>query len=206
MPLDYKKNSSLVNSLTLMGFIYLLLQFIGCSIVEPHIDVIGGNFFYSNGDFVSATQEYLQAMESSRHIQYISYNLGNVYHSLGDTENARRAWDIAKKTEDSNILFRTAFNIGVQLAEQNRYEEAYRHFREALRIDGGNRAAKHNLEVALRNIETSNTSLNLQTTTSDTQKDLDENIVRILEYMRRKEVERRRTEQLPINSESQRDW
>ena len=74
---------------------FLILLFSGCSQMRVYMQVVDGNYDYSRGEYKDANFTYIQALDSLLYTERISYNLGNVYHSLGESEAAMEEWDIA---------------------------------------------------------------------------------------------------------------
>ena len=111
--------------------------------------VARGNYNVSRGEYQRAIVDYLRARDEQQYEPWIAYNLGNVYHFLGEADAALDQWDIAQQTDVTDLQFGAGFNRGVYLFEQGRYEEALPHFRFALRIDPTSVAAKQNYELTL---------------------------------------------------------
>jgi len=178
-----------------------------CSVAQPHVAVIQGNYAFGQGRFQAATVDYLRAMDRGQYEQWIAYDLGNVYHALGETVSALQMWDRAGNTSDRDLLFGVSFNRGVLYYELGRYEKAYDQFKLALKIDSASVDAKRNLELSLRKIEAGeNIQKPAQSTASGNKGDVRDEAGRVLEYIRRKEGERwYATEQAPAQS-SNRDW
>ena len=126
----------------------IILLTASCSQTVPRAEVLTGNLAYSRGNYQNAIIGYLTALHSDMPSQdVVKYNLGNVYYALGEGKAAMGEWDRAEKeTEDTDILFRIAFNRGLLFYNWGRYQEAYLSFKQALRINPANLDAKINLE------------------------------------------------------------
>jgi len=132
---------------------------------------------------------YLAHWGGETYDPWIAYNLGNVYHFLGEFDAASEMWNAADAGEDPDLSFAVAFNKGVMAYELGQYNRAYTLFRDALRIKSTSVAAKRNLELALRKIEAGEGIGNQEGADGDhaETQELSSDAVRILEYVRRKE-------------------
>ncbi len=124
--------------------------FVSCSARNAYVDVIQGNYYYGRGLYQSAVVAYLRALETGTHPEWVEYNLGNVYHSLGETDAAASMWEKASATGNDELRFHIAFNRGTLMYELGRYREAYEEFKFALQLRSASVEAKVNLELALR--------------------------------------------------------
>jgi tetratricopeptide (TPR) repeat protein len=171
----------------------VVLFLTGCSFNSPYIAVVHGNYSYDRGDYQQAVVKYLEARESGEHTEWISYNMGNVYHSLGEISAALQLWEEAEASGETELRFAISFNRGVLHYQQGRYREAYDSFKAALVLNNRSLEAKRNLELSLLKIQAGG---NLDRTqpagdTLQTQdRELDADSARVLEYVRRKEGNR----------------
>lgn len=180
-----------------------------CSRIGDYFNVIEGNYAYSRGEYMDANFDYIQATNSSRYHHRIAYNLGNVYHSLGESEAATEEWNKAVGAEeDPRLLYRIAFNRGVLSYELGEYQQAYSYFRQALRIDQDDLEAKANLEFCLRKLNLRNepgTDLE-ESSKKSPEQELSEDGKRILEYMRRSSTTSLKPEYQPEEDHEVKDW
>lgn len=183
----------------------VLFAFASCGTGEAYLDVVEGNYHYHQGRFAEATLEYLTALEKETYPEWISYNLGNVYHALGEAEAAFEVWSAAGETADRELRFRVLFNTGTLLYELGRYREAYEEFRKALRIDGTDIDAKINLELCLRKVQALSGSSGASERDARAQDERGE-AARILEYIGRKEGYRWSAERDDRIEPDPRDW
>ncbi len=182
-----KRPGRRVSALSILGAAALL--FAGCDISTPHLSVLRGNHAFDQGNYQAATVHYLQHWENPTYDPWIAYNLGNVYHFLGEFDAAVEMWNAAGTGEDEALAFAVAFNKGVMAYELGQYNQAYNLFRDALVINSGSVAAKRNLELALRKIEAGEGVGEREPSAEDQsgRQELSSDAVRILEYVRRKE-------------------
>lgn len=187
------------------------LALASCGFGEPHVSVLQGNYASGQGRFQRATVEYLEALEAGQHTPWILYNLGNSYHSLGENEAALEMWNAALASQDPELMYRAGFNRGVLFYEQGRFQEAYSEFRYALVINSSSIAAKVNLELTVQKLQAgaaaeggrpAATGEGGETTSGDPSAET----LRVLNYIRRKEANRWRSQDQPSEDENYRDW
>ena len=61
-----------------------ILLFGSCSLLEPGLSVLRGNYLYQQGRYQNALLLYLEGDESGKSRERILYNIGNVYYALGE--------------------------------------------------------------------------------------------------------------------------
>ena len=178
-----------------------------CGIAEPHVSVLRGNYAFGQGRYQTATVNYLQALEYEQLEPWISFNLGNVYHALGENESALGMWQLARQSDSESLLFGVYYNTGLLLYEAGRYREAYEQFIEALRLNSTSISAKVNLELALERVQVSDAvALPRRSEPGEQNAAAVDESRRILEYIRRREEQRWfAVEEIP-DRESVRDW
>lgn len=160
----------------------------GCVMGTVTQETLLGNYSFSRGDYQGSTVHYLEAYNGNRELQpWVAYNLGNVYHSLGEVSAAQRMWNIAAQSSDKNLLFAVHFNRGIALYEGGRFDEAYKEFREALVLNPTNTDTKLNLELAQKKLFAASVGGGVREVVTNTQERSSEDAARLLEYVRRKE-------------------
>ena len=190
----------------LTGTLLLVLLTTSCRDSSPATSVLRGNLTYGRGQYQKSILHYLEAEDSAasgRDVIY--YDLANVYFALGEGDAALRAWSQAENaTDDVNLLFRIAFNRGVLYYQRGHYDEAYRAFRQALLIRPSDLEAKINLEESLSRVRaTAPASPESGLQNSRDEGDADKQ--RLLDYVRRKEVDAWTSEEDTGNSNVA-DW
>lgn len=128
----------------------LLASIASCSVAGAYLSVAAGNSAYEHGHYEEATVDYLQAAKSGVHLPWISYDLGNVYHALGEPAGATEEWAKAEKDKAPVLRSATSFNEGILDYELGNYRAAYERFRSVLEIDPADIDAKINLELAYK--------------------------------------------------------
>jgi tetratricopeptide (TPR) repeat protein len=127
----------------------LAVFFTSCNAMEPGLSVLVGNYSYQIGEFQQATINYVKGLESRKYKEWIYYNMGNVYFSLGEGGAALDVWANVDTASDSDLRHRLNFNKGVLYYQFGKYSEAYNMFKEALKADPSSLDAKINLELTL---------------------------------------------------------
>ncbi len=167
-----------------------LLFFSSCSNPTVYYSVWKGNNAFVAGDYQSANTEYLGALDKGTHVDYISYNLANVYYALGEGEAALDEWKTASFTGDPELLFRTMYNKGVLEFERGRYEDAFSSFKKALEINSESRNAKINLEYSLRRMKASANAAEAASSGAEASKknEIPDKIQRVLQFIKQKDA------------------
>jgi Ca-activated chloride channel family protein len=108
---------------------------------------------YKAGKFSEAEKAYSELdMNNPRNFAF-RYNRGCAAYRNGDWKGAAAAFSsVLKRSDDRELQYRAAFNLGNSLYMLERYEEAEKSFEMALEIKPGDRAAARNLELALEEI------------------------------------------------------
>jgi tetratricopeptide (TPR) repeat protein len=177
-----------------------------CTRGEAYLAVTRGNHAFSQGDYQEANSHYLHARELGIFADWVAYDLGTLYHALGEPEVAEVEWDIAAATESSSLLALVAYNYGVHLYELGRYNDAYMSFRKVLELNPDDVDAKLNLEYCLQKIDSH----------SDTGEEVDDagvsdgesgqEVQMILEYVKRKETLRWKSTETIDEDIQEQDW
>jgi len=199
----------MARNILVAGNILLLLMLSSCSPIQSYVKVIEGNYAFSRGEYKEANLVYVESLKAAQYSDRLLYNLGNVYHSLGESEAAVEEWQSSvEASRDPELLFRIAFNRGVIQYERGNYQNAYNHFREALRLNPEDLEAKANLEYCLRKLNLSEEEQNARVSTDTPQdsEDVSEDAGRILEYVKRSSPTLLNPEHDTEQSPAGRDW
>lgn len=169
--------------------VLMVVLFVSCSDSSSSVNVLAGNMSYAGGDYQKSILQYLSADDSANSGKdVVYYNLANVYFALGEGDAALRSWALAENnTENTDILFRVAFNRGVLYYHWGRYDEAYRSFRRALKLKPSDIDSKINLEDSLSRIRSAVPQPATAGTESGEESDKDSQ--HLLDYVRRKEAD-----------------
>jgi tetratricopeptide (TPR) repeat protein len=204
-----------ITTVTVTGVALLTVAAVlsGCNGYAAHALTVRANYNVSRGEYQPAIVDYLRARENQLYDAWLAYNLGNVYHYLGESNAALERWDFARSSGAPELVYGANFNRGVYFFEQGRYREARRQFRIALEADPGSIPAKRNLELTLERL-TAEADLTGETVPPDGTGDRaerQEEVVsggssRMLDYMRRREEQRWRANQQTRVDPDVLDW
>jgi Ca-activated chloride channel family protein len=178
-----------------------------CGDVSSHSKVIVGNYQYAFGNYEDANMAYLHVAQREEYEDVLQYNLGNVYHAVGEAGSALLAYETAMQTEDPELLYRVVFNQGILRYEMGDYSEAFILFRKALELRPSSMNAKVNLEYTLLKMNPEQPAGQPRQQKPESGRERDETDAgRILDYIQRKE-ERRwiSTEKIPPDAKAQ-NW
>jgi len=172
-------------------FITFSLILCGCSQnsgVSGKLLIMQGNFQNAKGDHSGAISSYMQALEHEQAAPYSEFGLGSVYFALGEEKAALERFAHAEKILETSdpaanreLRYRIHYNTGVVLFSEGDFSGATESFREALKIDGGKKDAKRNLELSIRSLARENT------TSGEGDEGGNESREVLFEYMRQKE-------------------
>lgn len=112
-----------------------------------------GNRLFSEGQFGEAERQYLEAQAALPQSPELFYNLGNALVRQKKYDMGLQALNQAAHDANRRLQSDSWFNAGDALFEMGNFSEAAQAFAQALRIDPGDRDAKHNLELALKKSE-----------------------------------------------------
>ncbi len=133
---------------------------VSCSGWNENWQVMGANDAYLKGSYQEALQIYLDLRALKVSTERMVYNIANVYRTLGENPSARTLWEKIRAQKDSELGYRTAFNLGNLYYERGMFQEAYKAFKEALIFFPQDTDAKRNLELSLLRFQSvMNTSL-----------------------------------------------
>jgi len=130
-------------------FILLIIGFL--FIASSLNDARKANEAFKNGDYELAVELYRQAIDQNPDNSRLYFNLGNALAEAGYTEEAMEVYEqFRNMTEESNQQAMADYNKGKLLSEQENFDEAISHFREALRKNPDDEDARFNYELAQR--------------------------------------------------------
>lgn len=182
----------------------LLMLFSSCRQIGPAFLVLRGNYHTRQGMYQQADVDYLKAGEQSNYQEWIYYNKGNIYYSLGETESALQAWDLSENPAMEDLLFRLSFNRGVLYYDQGDFQSAYIQFRKALELNPVDLDAKINLELTLAKISGDRNTIPDQPS-GDQNNGLMDDTERLLYYIQSKE-QYQWSDQQQESPSAEQDW
>ena len=111
-----------------------------------------GHEAYLGGDYAAALDAYHLAQERSPDSGEPYYNSGNVTYRMGEYEDSLQSYDESIRHAGGDLRSRGFFNRGNASFQQQQYAQAVQAYMEALRMNPDDQDAKHNLELALKQI------------------------------------------------------
>lgn len=130
-----------------------------CSLVPslmPNLVFAAGSpdELYRQGRYEEAGKAYAaNDMDHPKDIRY-RYNRGCAAFHNGQYSEASAAFSsVMRRTQDRNVRFMAAYNLGNTTFKQGDYESAAAYYKQALSDDPTSEEARYNLELSLRAIE-----------------------------------------------------
>jgi Ca-activated chloride channel family protein len=171
------------------GIIFCLpLLFCACSDIPGKLLIMEANFHHSRGMYNEAISTYQKAYEHEEAAPYSEFGLGSAYFALGEEKAALKQFAEAEKLLESHhsndhkeLHYRIHYNTGVVLFSKGDFSGAADSFRKALKVDGGKKDAKQNLELSLQSLLRENKA------GGDNDKGENESMDILFQYVRQKE-------------------
>ena len=133
-------------------FALLTTLVVGCDRQGPE-SAQEGNEAFASERFGDAREAYDRALKTMPDRPELDYNSGNTLYREERFAEAGSRYDDAFPDAGRLLARDTAFNSGNAQLESGNLEEAIELYKQALRIDPSDRDAKHNLELALEQLE-----------------------------------------------------
>ena len=131
----------------------VVFTFCVASCVQMPADVNNaGHGPYLGGDYTSALEHYERAAERDLGAAEPLYNTGNALYRMEEFRESVRQYDEALRDAEGELRSSGFFNRGNASFQMSQYDEAVEAYKEALRINAADADAKHNLELALRQL------------------------------------------------------
>ena len=111
-----------------------------------------GHEAYLGGDYAAALDAYQLAQERSPDSGAPYYNSGNVIYRMGEYGDSFQSYDESIRHTSGDLRSRGFFNRGNASFQQQQYAQAVQAYKEVLRMNPDDLDAKHNLELALKQI------------------------------------------------------
>ena len=112
-----------------------------------------GNRLYEQGLFPEAHEKYLEALRDAPGLPLALFNDGNALYESAEYIRALDAYQGAIESGDPALAGPAWYNLGNALYREQRFQESLEAYKEALRIDSGEIDYKHNLELALEQLQ-----------------------------------------------------
>ena len=107
---------------------------------------------YLGGDHASALESYQDAQVRAPESGEPHYNSGNALYRAEEYEEALQSYDESLRHAAGELRSHGFFNRGNTAFQQEQYSEAIEAYEEVLRMNPDDADAKHNLELALKQI------------------------------------------------------
>ncbi len=116
-------------------------------------DVREGNRLYREGRYGEAHERYLEALRAAPDSPLIRFNDANALYQSDEFQRAVDAYRGAIEAADPVLEAQAWYNLGNALYRQQEVEGALEAYKQALRRNPADTDAKHNLEVALEQLQ-----------------------------------------------------
>ena len=107
---------------------------------------------YASGDYEAALDAYVGARDRVPELGEPHYNAGNALYRMEEVEESLNEYDEALKYARGGLRSRAFFNRGNAAFQAQQYVQAVEAYKEVLRMNPDDLDAKHNLELALRQL------------------------------------------------------
>ncbi|AEJ61996.1 Tetratricopeptide TPR_1 repeat-containing protein [Spirochaeta thermophila DSM 6578] len=187
----------------LLFLVLLLLP--GCTQASFHLKMLQGAYAYSRGHYQDALVAYLSFADlEGEEGSVIAYNLGTVYHALGD-ETAFAKWKQAESARDPETRFSAFYNLGLYYYDHGEYQNAYLYFLQALRLEPDDRDVRVNLELAYLKLSAFSAAPQVSEP-GGTGDEPPERGIYLLDYLRKKEQARWKAREFAPPEGTWQDW
>jgi len=116
-------------------------------------DVQEGNRLYREGRYGEAHERYLEALRAAPDSPLIRFNDANALYQSDEFQRAVDAYRGVIEAADPVLEAQAWYNLGNALYRQQEVEGALEAYKQALRRNPADTDAKHNLEVALEQLQ-----------------------------------------------------
>ncbi|MDA0768590.1 MAG: tetratricopeptide repeat protein [Chloroflexi bacterium] len=130
----------------------LMLLAVACGPIAVYANS-GGNTAFKSGNYGSALRNYERAQALAPDQMELLYNTGNALYRQRDFGEARERFQDVLVSADEDMAKPSLFNLGNAYFNAFQFEDAVEAYKEVLRIDPSDQSAKHNLELALNQLQ-----------------------------------------------------
>ena len=141
----------MVNRAVIAALTVLALCLMACGQTPAQVNN-SGHAAYLGGDYAAALDAYHLAQERSPDSGAPYYNSGNAIYRVGEYGDSLQSYDESIRHASGELRSRGFFNRGNASFQQQQYAQAVQAYKEALRMNPDDQDAKHNLELALKQI------------------------------------------------------
>lgn len=135
--------------------LFILITISLISACKPSVEKLNnqGNEAFYNQDYQAAQQAYLTAQSEAPDKPEPYYNAANNYYKQEDYEQAQFQVQQALRDADEALAQSSFYNLGNVYYNSQQFEQAAEAYKQALRLDPNDQVAKHNLELALQQLQ-----------------------------------------------------
>jgi Ca-activated chloride channel family protein len=112
-----------------------------------------GNKLYNQGRYDEALSAYQKAQAEQPDLAELHYNVGNTLHHKEDYQGAAAETLQGLSKADPDLRAQAYYNLGNSFYRQGQFAEAVAAYKEALKLNPDDQDAKHNLELAQRQLD-----------------------------------------------------
>jgi len=125
----------------------------GVAAQRGRAEIADGNRLYEEGRFPEAHEKYLEALRDAPDLPLALFNDENALYESEEYVRALDAYRGAIESGDPALAAPAWYNLGNALYRQQRFQESVEAYKEARRHDSGEIDYKHNLELALEQLQ-----------------------------------------------------
>jgi Ca-activated chloride channel homolog len=112
-----------------------------------------GNRYFKQKDYSAALKEYVEAQDSKKYSEELSYNIGNTLYQQKKYPEALKEYEKVFSSPNQELNQRAQFNRGNAFYRSGDFNQAAASYRKALEMNPADLDAKHNLELALQKLQ-----------------------------------------------------
>ncbi len=113
-----------------------------------------GNSAYEKNNFTEAEVKYKKAIDKNPDYYKPKFNLGDAFYQDKNYKDADSLFtEVAATAKDKDVKAKAWYNKGNSLLNQKQYEKSIEAFKNALRLNPDDSAAKYNLEYARKKLK-----------------------------------------------------
>jgi len=115
-----------------------------------------GNRAFADRDYAAALEAYQSAQAQAPDVAEPYYNAANAYYRQENYRQAALQAEQSLRTADDALSEYGYYNLGNIYFQNRQFEQAVEAYKQALRLNPNDTDAKHNLELALQQLEKQN--------------------------------------------------